>query len=338
MEAVKRAIRSALEKGDAQERAFREKVYRQAFAALERSLQSRPELSIEDVRQRRDRVKAVIVEIENEFIPAVAPAPAPAPGFAEPGPEADFVPRVEREDRLSAAEEPADDIAPPGGPLASEDEMEGRRRRPFAMLFLFATLIAAVGIGAWWTLQSGILQPAEERGAGLSAPPIAEEEDFDPGDGPPRPAADTIRAVGDWITIFSPGDPTTVRAQGGASAEVMDEDEGFLRIAGAPEAAVLFDVGQGVLERLAGRRVIFNITASAQEGQETQISVSCDFGALGGCGRSRYLVGPSPTEYLLETELPDRQPGAGGTISIVPDVEGGGRTLDIFSLRVATAD
>ncbi|WP_159592164.1 hypothetical protein [Chelativorans xinjiangense] len=337
MEAVKRAIRGALEKGDAQDRAFREKVYRQAFAALERSLQSRPQLSIEDVRQRRDRVKAVIVEIENEFIPAVAPAPAPEPGFAEPGPEADFVPRVEREDRLSAAEEPADDIAPPGDPLASEAEMEGRRR-PFAMLFLFATLIAAVGIGAWWTLQSGILQPAEERGAGLSAPPIAEEEDFDPGDGAPRPVAGTIRAAGDWITIFSPEDPTTVRAQGGARAEVMDEEEGFLRIAGAPEAAVLFDVGQGVLERLAGRRVIFNITASAQEGQETQISVSCDFGTLGDCGRSRYLVGPSPSEYLLETELPAGEPVAGGTIAIVPDVEGEGRTLDIFSLRVATAD
>ncbi|MCT7378588.1 hypothetical protein [Chelativorans salis] len=330
-----------MEKGDAQDRAFREKVYRQAFAALERSLQSRPELSIEDVRQRRDSVKAVIVEIENEFQPAVAPAPTPtsgpaptpSPGFAEPGPEADFVPRVERRDRLSAAEEPAEDI----GPLPPEDETEGRRR-PFAMLFVFATLIAAVGIGAWWTLQSGILQPAEERGAGLPAPPLAEEEDFDPGNGAPRPAASAIQVGGDWITIFSPDDPTTIQTQGGASAEVMDEEEDFLRITGASGAAVSFDVGQGVLERLAGQRVIFNITASAQEGQETQISVSCDFGALGGCGRSRYLVSPSPTEYLLETELSAGEPGAGGTISIVPDVEGEGRTLDIFSVRVATAN
>jgi hypothetical protein len=40
VEAVKKAIRSALERGEANDRAFREKVYRQAFSALDRSLQT----------------------------------------------------------------------------------------------------------------------------------------------------------------------------------------------------------------------------------------------------------------------------------------------------------
>ncbi|EBW1603860.1 hypothetical protein CLF39_26490, partial [Salmonella enterica subsp. enterica serovar Kottbus] len=75
MDAIERAIRSALDKGDARDRTFRERVYRQAFAALERALQANPSLTVETAIRRRKALQARITEIEAEYLP---PAPRPA--------------------------------------------------------------------------------------------------------------------------------------------------------------------------------------------------------------------------------------------------------------------
>jgi hypothetical protein len=53
LDPVEKAIRNALEKGNAEDRAFREKVYRSAFAALERATASHPELTVEMAIRRR---------------------------------------------------------------------------------------------------------------------------------------------------------------------------------------------------------------------------------------------------------------------------------------------
>jgi hypothetical protein len=351
VEAVKKAIRSALERGEANDRAFREKVYRQAFSALDRSLQARPGMSAEEVRQRRDQVKAAIVEIERSYLAAVdsaqqqtAPREEPPqqayPRTEPPAREPDFGPRVEREDRF---EEPEVDYAPVSGRREPMADLE-RTRWPFVTIFVVATLVAAAGIGAWWTMQSGILQSAEERDTSVRTQPVEEEEDFDPGEeaAAPQPAPSqpparnaTAETNGNWLNIFSPSDPTTVSAPAGVTAEAMSEgNTSFLRIGGGgAESAVSFDVGQGLLERLAGTRAIFSLNARTAEG-ETQVSISCDFGALGGCGRTRYVVGAQPGEYLFEVSLPDETPTGAGRIVVVPDIEGQGRLLDVFSLRV----
>ena len=70
LDVIEKAIRSALEKGDADDRAFREKVYRSAFAALERALEANPDLAPEIAGKRRSDLQAKITEIETEFIPA----------------------------------------------------------------------------------------------------------------------------------------------------------------------------------------------------------------------------------------------------------------------------
>ena len=359
MVAVKQAIRGALEKGDAQDPAFREKVYRQAFAALERSIQATPGTSAEDVRRRRDYLKTSISEIESEFQPA-RPAVPPSrrePSLGEPAPHrppprdaapsirpaaaragnGDFAPSIDSADRLSPIDRPPGSVPPRRDPAKVKRRS---RRRPFAMLFVLATLVAAVGIGAWWTMESGILKSAAERDTSVPNPPLLQEEDFDPdAEAGANGRGSAVQARGEWITIFSPSDPTSVSATAGVSAEVVEgEERAVLRLSGSgTDSAVRFDIGPGILERLAGRRVIFALVAQAQEGSETQISVSCNFGPLGGCGRSRYVVGPSEMEYLFETELPAGSPGSGGFISVVPDIEGQGRVLDIFSLRVSTA-
>lgn len=331
MDAVKKAIKGALTRGDAHERTFREKIYRQTFAALDRSLEARPNLSAQEAQERRERLKAVIIEVEREFLSAQAvPSPQDTTAPKREAPptrrQPDPMPQVENDDLRPtnpAADGEARDL---GAPLAEE-----QRRRPIAMLFLLAVLLAAAGIGAWWMSRSDILGTVLQSGPALPYPPMVEE----PSSGATS-APDILRdeAGREWITIFSPGDPTSVTASAGASAEAVSDGETYLRIGSGPtKAAVSFDIGQGTLERLAGQRAVFSLTTRSAEG-ETQISISCDFGVLGDCGRTRYVVGPEPSEYLFEVELPDRTPRAGGQIAIISDIEGKNRMLDIYSLRV----
>jgi hypothetical protein len=92
------------------------------------------------------------------------------------------------------------------------------------------------------------------------------------------------------------------------------------------------------LEQIAGKHAIFDIVASAEEGSETQISVSCNFGELGDCGRKRYAVGRELGEFLFEVELPNASPGAGGTIAISSDISNQGKAVDIHEIRVSVVE
>src|SRR5690606_33072684 len=143
----------------------------------------------------------------------------------------------------------------------------------------------------------------------------------------------------DWITVFDPADPTTVTAPGDSRAEVDEEDgRRFIRISsGASGSPILFDVGHGVLEEMSGRRAVFAISANSADGVETQISVECSLAELGDCGRRRFPVGETREDFLFEVDLPDGSPGSGGVISINPDIENGGKAVDIFAIRVTPA-
>ena len=336
MDSIEKAIRSAFEKGDPTQRVFREKVYRSAFAALEKALQANPNMTPAIADRRRETLSATISEIESEFLPAVAvresvaPAPrAPAPQQREPrfeaapAPEPVYEPATDRYD---------DEVEPPS---FEPYDVPQRSRRTWPAILATVVVLALLGIGAWWLVAPGP-DPALQ-----FPPPVLEDEEFVPeeqsSEPPPILNADSLEG---WITIFEPGDPTTVTTPGDARASVIEDDgEQFIRIsAGASGTPVLFDVGQGVLEQVAGGRAVFNVVARAEEGQETQISVDCSLGELGDCGRKRYPVGITREELLFVVDLPAVDPGAGGTIAINPDIENQGRTVDIFAIRVTNAE
>ncbi|PDQ20066.1 hypothetical protein CN311_16440, partial [Mesorhizobium sanjuanii] len=354
MDAIEKAIRNAFEKGNAEDRAFRERVYRSAFAALDRALQANPNVTVEVAIKRRKAVQAKIAEIESEFLPAVpdfaapadnaavvpgdnaaaavpednaAAAPAvelpangdPAVEAAEPAPSPDIV--VDGPVEPPPSDEPRSRVLPvvpdimpeavfPGVPEidmsapaptgtdeaeVTPDRDERRvvgRRLPLTGIFLGVTLLAAAGIGLYFAAQTGVFKtPAELDTAPPQEPPTVGDDDFaPPADtaSPQKPGeADQAR---DWINVFSPSDPTLVSAPSDAKAEVMQDDSGsFLRIrSGASGSAISFDVGQGVLDKLAGKHATFDILARSEEGKETQISIDCNFGELGDCGRKRY--------------------------------------------------
>lgn len=387
MDAIERAIRGALERGDANDRAYREKVYRSVFAALEKSIASSTSLTEEAAQRRREALKARITEIEQEFVPALRPAEQPMPTAngrppASPAPavapavrisddarRAETAPEIpgpsldepaQTSHRLGRTEPDFPDIGPeeeprgfaPEGDLAApsvaderlyDREAASERRRPWAATLIAVTVLAALAIGGWWVVGMGLLGRPD---GSVPNPPVeTTEEDFEPGQAaqqepPPPLGPGTAEAGRDWITAFSPADPVAVTAPAGARADIMEEEgESFIRIrSGESGAPVVFDVGQGILERIAGRRAVFDIVARAEEGQETQVSVQCDFGGLGDCGRRRYIVGQNRADYLFELDLPSGDPGGAGTISIVSDVENGGKAVDIFEIRVSVTE
>ena len=215
MDPIEKAIRNALEKGNAEDRAFREKVYRSAFAALERATQAQPNLTVEVAINRRKNLQAKITSIESEFLPAlpaepeeapavsVAPsehgsATAPAvetPGATRGGRSAD-APSVQLDSDAapepSAGTSPTFDVEAPAQSFpratpadqVSPDRNDARaqeRRRPFAAMFVVVTLLGAAAIGGWWAYQMGLFKLPSELDASLPNPPqIVEEEDFTP--------------------------------------------------------------------------------------------------------------------------------------------------------------
>lgn len=394
LDGVEKAIRTALEKGDAENREFREKIYRSAFAALERVLTANDSITQEAADARRDRLKSKISSIESEFIPAVAmpgtpppvqpvqpkpaapvlpeasiptglpgdppmtapsPSPRPAPepdATAFPGmgddaislSEAELTPDVEPEISIGS-----DDVKPATPSLEvpapkPNERPRPARRRPFALIFLIATLIAAAGIAYWWTMDSGILKSSEERDTSVPNPPKSlQEESFRPA-GPSRPPLLEGEAENqrDWITMFTPADPTSVNASTGTLADIVREgDETFLRVrstAAGEAGSIQIDIGQGLLEQLAGSGVVFSIKARSDADQPTEMSISCDFANLGNCGRRRFEVGASVEDFLFEIDLPDVTPGAGGALTINPDFTNQNRAVNIFQVRVAPVE
>jgi len=413
LDAIERAIRNALDKGPSDDQAFREKVYRQAFSALERALQGNPSVTVETAIRRRKGLQGKITEIEAEFLPGArrppeppredisapvieitpqpvdTPASAPSvespvaepvvtidqsppgevgraePEFSEPldirrdgdaptdaipvapdiriettGGPTPAVPDIMLETRPAQAE--PRDVAPAEGMAATveadRDLARREKRRPFAAIFLGVTLLCAAAIGLWWAVQTGLINQASQEVTGIEQPP-AETEDFEPGaEGEPiKPGqADLER---EWIIVFAPTEPSTVSAPGDTKADVMQEPAGqFMRIqSGASGSAIIFDIGQGILEQIAGKKATFDIVARAQEGQDTQMSIDCSFGELGDCGRKRYAVGSTRADYLFEIDMPAGQPGSGGTIAINPDFSNSGKAVDIFEVKVSVA-
>lgn len=364
MDSIEKAIRNAFEKGDPDNREFREKVYRAAFAALDRALKSNPSMTVETAINRRKALQARIAEIETEFVPA---APAATPGRAPEvslggngGTKAPSVSIGSQGGKAAGVTPVVPDIMPdaplpPARPRKKLSRAERRaadraeraaaragRGRPLAAMFFVATLLAMGGIGAWWAVQTGLLKSAEERDTSVHNPPKQlESEDFSPEGATPGPLrSGEAEQSRNWITVFSPSDATDVSAPSGTSAEVTKDDTGrFLRIrSGNTGSAVSFDVGQGVLEQIAGKHAVFDIVARAEDGKETQMAVDCNFGELGDCGRKRYLVGYQRGEYLFEMDVPDKQPGAAGTIAINADIAKEGKAVDIYEIRVSVTE
>ncbi|MCR5858318.1 hypothetical protein [Mesorhizobium sp. J428] len=372
MDPIEQAIRNAFTKGDPEDRAFREKVYRSASAALEKALQANASITPEAAARRRKSLLAVVTSVESEFVPAVEPAapsvsppvaapsapmqepaapdiPAPAaarreePSFfpesprveppvsRDPAPDWPTAPAPQRAERPALAGEPR---RPSAEPAARSEEKPKRGRSRWGSIAGLLSFLIIVGLAVWIAAEVGLFAPRDS-GQPQGSGPAASDSGSGTDGAPRRPGED--EALENWIVVFSPDDPTTVAAAAGAKAEVVDAggDKAIRIASGQSGAVVRFDIGQGTLERITGKHAVFDIVARTGDGPETQMSVSCDFGALGECGRNRYIVGSQRSEFLLQVDVPAGTPAGAGAIEIQSDVEDGGKAVEILQIRVS---
>jgi hypothetical protein len=225
------------------------------------------------------------------------------------------------------------------------------RRKPrkfFSRLLMLCILVAFVGAGAWWVKTSGLLMTAAERDTSVPSPPAhVDAEDYDDGGdsdaGGANPGLATIDPQDsfseDWIEIFKPTDIAKVVSGPQAKAESVAENEGpAVRVTSAASGAdgsAAIEVPANVLQQLAGKASTVALTLQATSDSPMQITVECDFQSLGGCGRHRFDVTRDKSDALFQVRF-DRSlaPTTSGRLIINSDVDGKGRGVNIYAIRI----
>lgn len=311
--------------------------------------------------RRADDVVPPIDPEPRHQTPEPAPAVGPAPDLGPPEPRID----------APAADDPVPPVSPaagqPGGDhLYVEARADARRREaeavraerappvrrsplrtdrgPFATIFAVVVAVALVFGGLWWVFTSGAFVSQEARDTSVrNPPPQIEGEDFagrDPGTATAPQLANETREDGEWVQLFDPADPAVLRLEGGATASIESDPFGdYARlITPGGDGRVYIDVPPGVLQRLAGGRVQISLRARSDDGEATQMSVTCEFGPLGDCGRRRFNVDQAETEFLFHVDLPQGSaPREPGFVILQTDIEGGDRAVNLLSARIRPA-
>lgn len=320
-------------------------------------------MASEDDPQRRSRQKKRLADairgIEASYrdpdsVPSVSgEAPvvdrAPRRNGAEPAPrQRRSKPDLRTEPRLHADPRPARKHSEDEFPAIGRSDRAAEpaaRRAPFALMLSVVVLLAMVVVGGWWVFSTGAFQSAAERDTSVPNPPAQLQsenylagppEDQSRSSGPAR-----IQAAGEadtgWVTLFNPSDPTTLSLEGNANAAIDSDPFGaFARIVSPDTSStVSVDVPQGTLEALAGKTAQFSIVARADDGAETQMSVTCDLAEYGDCGRLRFAVIASDNEFLFRVDLPEGvRPSGPGRLIFLTDLDNTGKAVKLSAVRV----
>lgn len=275
---------------------------------------------------------------------SVDPTPGRGAGRDEPSfsDEVEVSPRMER-DAHANDEGPMPD-------MRSERPLKAPRRRRgvVARLLIFSVFLASLGIGAWWVYSSGLLLSEAERDTSVpNPPPRVESEDFS---GTPDPALSqgaagpqALDARGgfsdDWIEVFEPQQVSAIRPRANALVDIVAAGDGNAAqivsrsrdAAGAVEVTVPTDV----LREMAGRTSTIALTLQSTDDKPVQISVECDFPRMGDCPRHRFTVNPQKLDALFRVSFEnDMAPSTPGRLLINADIEGGGRGVNLYAIRV----
>lgn len=327
MESIDRAIRSAFAKTEAHNPATRQRIYEAAWGAHERALAANATLSEEQKQKRREKVKDTISRIEREYkiVPQPRLQPTPAPSV-DP-----ILGSVDADSRLSS-DHLDNRSAPKAGQRTRNSGYGSARKReakrsPLIVRLGIPLLVLLVLVIAGYSLFNSFANFHRNS----STSPLHANSIMSP-----------LRAGEDpegrnWIDLYTPQDATRLAVKGRAQAQIMREgNRSFVRVESfATGDTVSFEVGAGLLGQLAGKTATFDIVARSDA--PTQISVSCDFGSLGDCGRRRYDVTDSVSDFLLDVDISDGKPAGSGTITVHSDLSGNGKPVDIYAIRVAAA-
>ena len=232
------------------------------------------------------------------------------------------------------------------------------RRKPrkfFSRLLVFCILLAFLGMGAWWIKTSGVLMSAAQRDTSVRNPPAhVDSQDFsgdnsdddtadDDNSGPVNPGLATIdpqnRFSEEWIEVLKPTEASKVAAGTQAKAENVSENEGpavrLTSLSSGSDGNASVEVPVTMLQQMAGKPSTIALTLQSTSDVPTQITVECDFGSLGSCGRHRFTASRQKTDALFQVHY-DRSlaPTSPGRLIINSDLDGKARGINIYAIRV----
>ncbi|WFU02342.1 hypothetical protein QA648_00730 [Rhizobium sp. CB3171] len=312
------------------------------------------------MQQRQEQEPVMSVRGETRDHPVAGQASVPVEPAA---PESDFGDmRAGPADHLGADSDERQAVAAPAATRSMnfKPERAAVRRKPrkfFSRLLVFCILLAFLGVGAWWIKTSGVFMTAAQRDTSVPNPPAhVDSQDFngnnnaddtsddDDNSGPPaNPGLATIDPQNsfseEWIEIFKPTDLAKVASGPQAKAENVSENEGpAVRLTSETSGAdgnASVEVPANVLQQLAGKSSTVALTLQSTSDTPTQITVECDFGSLGSCGRHRFDVTRQKTDALFQVRY-DRSlaPTTPGRLIINSDVDGKARGINIYAIRV----
>lgn len=215
-----------------------------------------------------------------------------------------------------------------------------RRRGLFARLFMLVSVIAFLGVGAWWVYTSGLLLTPEQRDTSVPNPPAEiQAEDFH--GNVAEPAIDPGRGFSDeWVDIYQAENNNTGITPGSlANVEVVATPAGpASRVTSrsvGDDGNVSIEVPAAVLQELAGKSSTVAVTLQSSTDRQTQVSISCDFASLGDCSRHRFVATPERADMLFRVNFERTlAPNTPGHLMINSDIDGNGRPINIYSVRI----
>lgn len=229
--------------------------------------------------------------------------------------------------------------------LAFTPERAAKARRKkglVARLFIYFTLLAFMGLGAWWVYSSGLLLSPSERDTSVpNPPPQVQAEDFNGAEETQQPSLEAGRGFSDaWEDVFN-----AERGMNGVKTGSLSVVEPITTPAGKAvrltsrvgeaDGNVSITVPAEVLREMAGKSSTISITLQSSSDRQTQLSISCDFGSLGDCSRHRFTATPERADMLISVAF-DRTlaPNSPGRIIINSDIDGNGRPVNLYSVRI----
>ncbi len=338
MQGIESAIRNALTKADSSDPAVRQRIYESVWSAHERAMAANAQLSDPQRAERREKLKAAISHIEQEMRAnanrvsdeeMLAPAPQYDGGLGVPELDHSDVRsqgKGSRKHKNKAEAEP--DLGYEQGLSQPAKPKKRKKSRIFSLALPVAFLVTAGFIG--WSLYNSFVTIGPVGNAPLAqsgnAGPVMQGNEAD---------------SKDWVTIFTPAQPDRISVQGKATAEIGGSGNArYVRIK-SPTAAdtASFDIGQGVLDQLEGKQATFEVMVRSDDGGTVQMSVSCDLGSLGDCGRKRYDVTDQQSSLLFDLPVPEvSSANSSGRLVLTSDINGTGKSIDIYTIRVKTVE
>lgn len=338
MDPIEKAIRNALEKGDALDPAFRQRVYVSAEHALARSLAAHAAMAPADKHARIEKLRRIASQIEHEFTPATEPMLSPQSVSGEES----WRVRPEPQRAQQTVETPVQAVRAKKNLREAPEDLVGvsaKSNRRLSRLFIFITTLAMIIMLGWLLWTSGIFdKPNDDSGN----PAEVETSESSSDNAAPRLGAASDAEEG-WISVFAPSDAAAIDLSGGLSADLKGTGQTAYVLLTAPEgqsgkSAASIEIGRGLLESLRGKKVVFDIKSKAGDIAGSQMSVACDLAGMGECQRTRFQLESQLMDNLVSVQLGDIAPEASGVLTISPSMEGKGSPIEIHSIRVRIAD